>query len=121
MIHDPNGRITLHPHDRRVRVWAGDTLIADTRNAIELRETGYPSRQYLPREDVDMLRLARTDTVTHCPFKGDASYYAIELDGETLPDAAWSYEAPFEAMREIAERLAFDTRLVEEKVEERGG
>lgn len=117
MIHDPQGRITLHPHNRRVQIWAGDTLIADTRNAIELREIDYPPRQYLPRKDVDMLRLARTDTVTHCPFKGDASYYSIELDGETLADAAWSYEAPFEAMTDISERLAFDSRAVTEKVD----
>ncbi|WP_136068667.1 DUF427 domain-containing protein [Modicisalibacter radicis] len=116
MIHDPNGRISLHPHDRRVQVWAGDALIADTRNAIELRETGYPPRQYLPREDVAMQRLTRTDSVTHCPFKGDASYYAIELDDDTLADAAWSYEAPFEAVAAIQGRLAFDSPAIEEQL-----
>ncbi|SDK36581.1 DUF427 domain-containing protein [Billgrantia gudaonensis] len=117
MIHDPTGRITLHRHGRRVRVWAGETLLADTRNAVELRETGYPDRQYLPRDDVAMQRLVRTDTVTHCPFKGGASYYAIELVGESLSDAAWSYEAPFEAMADIAERLAFDSGKLEVRVE----
>ncbi len=117
MIHDPNGRISLHPHDRRVQVWAGDVLIADTRNAIELRETGYPARQYLPREDVAMQRLARTDKETHCPFKGDASYYTIELEGEPLSNAAWSYEAPFDAVSAIQGRLAFDAPAIEEKID----
>lgn len=115
MIHDPEGRISLHPHNRQVQLWAGDVLIADTRNAIELRETGYPPRQYLPREDVDMQCLARTDSVTHCPFKGDASYYTIELEGDTLTDAVWSYEAPFEAVAAIKGRLAFDSPAIEEK------
>lgn len=116
MIHDPKGHISLHPHNRRVQIWAGDTLITDTRNAIELRESDYPPRQYLPRDEVKMQHLVRTDTVTHCPYKGDASYYSIKLDGETGTDAAWSYEAPFEAMTEIAERLAFDARVVQERV-----
>ncbi|WP_104203871.1 DUF427 domain-containing protein [Billgrantia saliphila] len=114
--HDPKGRISLHSHDRRVQVRVGDVLLADTRNAIELRETGYPPRLYLPREDVAMERLERTDTVTHCPFKGDASYFAVDHDGKTLPDAAWSYEAPFEAVAAIAGRLAFDTDKVEQRV-----
>ncbi|GHA93999.1 DUF427 domain-containing protein [Modicisalibacter luteus] len=116
MIHDPTDRISLHLHYRRVRVWAGDTLIADTRSAIELRETGYPPRQYLPREDVDMSYLNRTDTATHCPFKGDANYYAISLYNETLADAAWSYEAPFAALMDIRGRLSFDTAKVVERI-----
>lgn len=114
--HDPKGRISLHSHDRQVQVRAGDVLLADTRNAIELRETGYPPRLYLPREDVAMERLERTDTVTHCPFKGDASYFAVVLNGESLRDVAWSYETPFEAMAAIAGRLAFDTERIEQRV-----
>lgn len=118
MIHDPEGRISLHPHTRRVRVWAGDTLIADSRHVIELRETGYPPRQYLPREDVAMQHLQRSETVTHCPFKGDASYYAIALNEGTLADAVWSYETPFEAVAAIEGRLAFDERKVRQEVGE---
>ncbi|WP_048308826.1 DUF427 domain-containing protein [Halomonas sp. PR-M31] len=119
MIHDPEGHITLNPHSRHVRVLADETPIADTHNAIELRENGYPSRQYIPREDIDMSRLARSSKVTHCPFKGDASYYSIKgADGE-IADVAWSYERPFDAMTDIAGHLAFDTRLIEEKVEEK--
>ncbi|SHF41383.1 Uncharacterized conserved protein, DUF427 family [Modicisalibacter ilicicola DSM 19980] len=117
MIHDPAGRISLHPHHRRVRIWAGGQVIADSHNAIELRETDYPPRQYLPREDVDLQRLTRSSTVTHCPFKGDTTYFSLERDDATLKDIAWSYERPFEAMTAIKGHLAFDTRLVEEELD----
>ncbi|GHC16787.1 DUF427 domain-containing protein [Aidingimonas halophila] len=117
MIHDPTDRIALDPHTRRVQIRAGETLVADTRQAIELRETDYPPRQYLPRDDVSMERLVRSETVTHCPFKGDASYYSIQLDnGEMLFDVAWSYEQPFAAMAAIENRIAFDATRIEEVV-----
>lgn len=114
MIHDPAGRISLQRNSRQVRIRAGGVLIADSQAAIELRETSYPVRQYIPREDVTMELLRRSKTITHCPFKGDATYYSIELDGKTMTDAAWSYEQPFEAMAEIKGHVAFDTRIVEE-------
>lgn len=118
MIHDPAGRISLHRNPERVRIWAGDTLVADTRAAIELRETDYPPRQYIPRQDVVMEHLMPAPTLTHCPFKGDASYFSIDRGSEKLTDAAWSYEQPFDAVADIAGYLAFDTRVVEEKVGE---
>ncbi|QFU02906.1 hypothetical protein FIU83_14765 [Halomonas sp. THAF5a] len=96
-------RITLHPHERRVRVVIDGTLLADTTRAIELRETGYPPRLYLPREDVRMDRLTPTETSTHCPFKGEASYFAF---GEH-EDVAWSYESPLESLKEIEGRVVF--------------
>ncbi|MBZ0329654.1 DUF427 domain-containing protein [Halomonas sp. ANAO-440] len=102
-------RITLHPHARRVRVILDGTPLADTTRAIELRERGYPPRQYLPRDDVRMDLLTRSDTVTHCPFKGDAAYFSL---GEHQ-DVAWSYERPLEGMEEIAGRLAFYEEIVE--------
>ncbi len=118
MSPDPAGHITLYENPARVRVWAGNVLIADSCAAIELRESGYPARQYIPREDIAGERLRQSSTVTHCPFKGDATYYSLEVDGTVLPDVAWSYEQPFTAMAAIRERLAFDThQLVEEKIE----
>lgn len=102
--HSASPRITLHPHQRRVRVVVDGSLIADTTRAIELRERGYPPRQYIPREDVRMALLTRTDTRTHCPFKGDASYFSF---GDHT-DFAWSYEHPLEGMEAIAGRLVFD-------------
>lgn len=96
-------RITLHPRSRRVRVVIDDTLLADTNRAIELHETGYPPRQYLPRDDVRMDLLTPSETLTHCPFKGDASYYSF---GEH-EDVAWSYESPLESIKEIEGRVVF--------------
>ena len=96
-------RITLHPHSRRVRVVIDGTLLPDTTRAIELRERGYPPRQYLPRDDVRMDLLTPSDTETHCPFKGDASYFSF---GEHK-DVAWSYERPREGMEAIEGRVVF--------------
>lgn len=96
-------RITLHPHARRVRIVIDDTLLADTTRAIELRETGYPPRQYLPRDDVRMDLLTPTETTTNCPFKGDASYFSF---GEH-EDVAWSYERPLASLKEIEGRVVF--------------
>ncbi|WP_431025401.1 DUF427 domain-containing protein [Halomonas sp. H5] len=96
-------RITLHPHSRRVRVTIDGTLIADTTRAIELRERGYPPRQYLPRDDVRMELLTPSETRTHCPFKGDASYYSFGAH----QDVVWSYQQPLEGMEAIDGRLAF--------------
>ena len=93
----PEPRITLHPHSRRVRVVIDGTVLADTTRAIELRERGYPPRQYLPRDDVRMDLLTPSDTVTHCSFKGDASYFSF---GEHQ-DVAWSYQRPVEGMEAI--------------------
>ena len=102
-------RITLHPHARRVRVIIDGTILADTTRAIELRERGYPPRQYLSRDDIRMDLLTNSATETHCPFKGDAKYFSF---GENQ-DVAWSYEQPAEGMEGIAERVAFYEELVE--------
>jgi len=101
--HASEPRITLHPHARRVQVVIDDTLIADTTRAIELRERGYPPRQYIPRGDVRMDLLTPSKTVTHCPFKGDAGYYSF---GEHS-DVAWSYEKPLEELKDIEGRVVF--------------
>ncbi|PMR68923.1 DUF427 domain-containing protein [Halomonas heilongjiangensis] len=103
----PEPRITLHPHHRRVWVKIGDTLLADTTRAIELRERGYQLRQYIPREDVRMDLLSRSETVTQCPFKGDASYFSF---GDQA-DVAWSYEQPLEGMEVIEVKLAFNAEF----------
>ena len=101
--HSTEPRIILHPHSHRVRILAGDTLIADSCNAIELCEKGYPHRLYIPKEDVDMAKLSISSTVTHCPFKGDSTYYSL-LD---IDDVAWSYERPIDEMQAIAGRFGF--------------
>ncbi|ABD08406.1 Protein of unknown function DUF427 [Rhodopseudomonas palustris HaA2] len=106
-IPGPDHPITITPNPKRVRVTAGDVVIADTTRALTLKEANYPPVHYLPRADVAMALLAATDRSTHCPYKGDASYFSIEAGGRTLANAIWSYEAPFPAMAEIAGYLAF--------------
>ena len=88
-------------------------IIADTKKALVLREGKLPPVLYVPREDVDMDLLRRTDHSTHCPFKGDAAYYAIHAEGKSVPDAVWTYESPIPAVAEIRDHLAFDKEKID--------
>lgn len=103
----PDHPITITPNARRVRVTAGDVVIAETARALTLQEAKYPAVQYVPREDANMALLERTNRTTHCPYKGDASYYSVKAGARTLDNAIWTYETPFPAMAEIAGHLAF--------------
>lgn len=114
----PDHPITITQNPRRVRVTAGDTVIAESAKALTLKEAKYPAVQYVPREDANMALLERTERTTHCPYKGDASYYSIKADGKTLDNAIWTYETPFPAMAEISGHLAFYPDKV--KIEEVG-
>lgn len=114
-----NERIRLLACAARVQVRAGDTVVADTNDALELRETGYPPRYYIAPADIAMDRLRRSPTRTHCPYKGDAGYYALVLEGDRIDDAAWSYEQPLPAVAAIRNRLAFDPQRVELRLAER--
>jgi uncharacterized protein (DUF427 family) len=109
----PDHPITIERNPNRVQVRVGDTLIADTANALTLRETGYPPVHYIPRDDVDMAQLERADHATHCPYKGDAAYFHIAALGDEGRNAVWTYERPYPAVGEIAEHLAFYPNLVE--------
>lgn len=114
----PDHPITITQNPKRVRVTAGDIVIAETSKALTLKEARYPAVQYVPREDADMTLLERTERVTHCPYKGDANYYSVKADGKTLDNAIWTYETPFPAMTEISGHLAFYPDKV--KIEEVG-
>src|SRR6201997_2784986 len=103
----PDHPITITQNPHRVRVTAGGAVIADTTRALTLKEAKYPAVQYVPREDANMGLLKRTERVTHCPYKGDASYFSIVANGKTLDNAIWTYETPFPAMAEISGHLAF--------------
>ena len=96
--------IVTRPAGLRVRVSYRGELIADSRNAVALEEGTYPVVYYIPRKDVRMDLLERTSHRTHCPYKGDASYYSIQ-DGPA--NAVWSYEQPKEDMLSIKSLLAF--------------
>ena len=106
-IPGPDHPISIEPNPSRVVVKAGGKVIADTRNALTLRETSYPAVQYIPRRDVDMSALARSEHTTYCPYKGEASYYNIPVGGDRSVNAVWTYETPFEAMGRIKDHVAF--------------
>ncbi|HMA50425.1 MAG TPA: DUF427 domain-containing protein [Magnetospirillaceae bacterium] len=106
-IPGPDHPITITRTSSRVLVEIDGTVLADTIDALTLQEANYPPVQYIPRRDVAMERLSRTDHATYCPYKGDASYYSIPEGGERTVNAVWSYETPHEAMAEIKDHLAF--------------
>jgi uncharacterized protein (DUF427 family) len=103
----PDHPITISANPKRVRVTADGVVIAETAHALTLKEASYPAVQYVPRQDAKMDLLKRTQRVTHCPYKGDASYFSITANGKTLDNAIWTYETPFPAMAEISGHLAF--------------
>jgi uncharacterized protein (DUF427 family) len=110
--------ITIEPNAGRIVVKVAGRIVADTRSALTLREASYPPVQYIPREDVDMTLLARTDHVTYCAYKGDCAYYSIPLGGVRSANAVWTYEAPYAAAAAIRDYLAFDPGRVD-SIEER--
>jgi uncharacterized protein (DUF427 family) len=114
----PEHPITVEPNPSRVVVVVGGRIIADTRRALTLREATYRPVQYIPRGDVDMSLLERTQHATYCPYKGECSYYSVPAGGERSVNAVWTYEAPFAAVAAIAEHLAFYPDRVD-SIEER--
>jgi uncharacterized protein (DUF427 family) len=104
---DPDHPISIEHNSSRVVVSVGGRVVADTREALTLYEAHYPAVQYIPRKDVDMSLLVRTDRSTYCPYKGDASYFSIPAGGDRSIDAAWSYEMPYAAVAGIKDHLAF--------------
>jgi uncharacterized protein (DUF427 family) len=99
--------ITVTPSSARVVVKVGGGVLADTKEALVLRESTYPEVLYLPRKDVDMAQLERTAHTTYCPYKGECSYYSITTGGQKAVNAVWTYEAPYKAVAEIKDYLAF--------------
>ena len=103
----PDHPITIIPSAKRVRVTFAGKTVADSTRALTLSEGGYKPVRYIPREDADMALLERTAHASHCPYKGDASYYSIVVDGRRSENAVWSYEQPYPAVSEIAGHIAF--------------
>jgi uncharacterized protein (DUF427 family) len=117
-IPGPDHPITIERNPARIIVSLAGRIVADTREALTLREAHYPAVQYIPRKDVDLTLLDRTDHATYCPYKGDCSYYSIPLGGERSVNAVWSYEAPYAAVAPIKDHLAFYPNRVD-AIEER--
>lgn len=107
LVPGPDHPIAIDRNPRRVVVTLAGKVVADTTEALTLSEASLPPVQYIPRKDVDMAALERTDHATYCPFKGDASYFSIPAGGDGAVNAAWSYEAPYDAVAEIRDHLAF--------------
>jgi uncharacterized protein (DUF427 family) len=114
----PDHPITIEPNRKHIVVTVAGRVVADTREALTLKEGSYPGVQYIPRKDVDMKLLVRTQHGTHCPYKGDCAYYSIPAGGERSTNAVWSYEAPYPAVAAIKEHVAFYPDRVD-SIEER--
>ena len=112
--------ITITANPLRVVVSVGDRIVADTREALTLREAGYRAVQYIPRKDVDMSLLQRTDHATYCPYKGDCAYYSIPFSGQRSVKAVWTYESPYAAVAGIKDHVAFYPDRVD-SIEEKAG
>ncbi len=106
-IPGPDHPITVERNPKRVVVTFGGKVIADTTAALTLREAKYRPVQYIPRKDVDMEALTRSETKSYCPYKGDASYFSISAGGARSVDAIWTYETPYHPVAEIKDHLAF--------------
>jgi uncharacterized protein (DUF427 family) len=106
-IPGPAHPITIERNLKRVVVSIGGTVLADSRDALILREAGYQPVQYIPRKDVDMRLLERSAHATYCPYKGDCAYFSIPSGGERAINAVWTYEAPYDAVAAIRNHLAF--------------
>jgi len=103
----PDHPISIAPSRSHVIISAAGRVIADSRNALMLREASYPGVLYVPRQDVDMSLLKRSDHRTYCPYKGDCSYYSIPAGGDRSVNAVWTYESPYAAVAVIKDHLAF--------------
>ena len=103
----PDHPITIERNPNEVVVSVAGRVIAHTRDALTLREAAYPAVHYIPRKDVEMALLERTDHSTYCPYKGDCAYFSIPLGGGRSTNAVWTYEAPYAAVVSIKDHLAF--------------
>ena len=114
----PDHPISIRPNPARVVVSVAGRAVADTRNALTLREADYPPVEYIPPEDVDFSQLERTDHATYCPYKGDCIYYNIPAGGKKSVNAVWSYQEPFSAVEQIRGHVAFYPDRIDEIVEQ---
>ncbi len=112
-IPGPDHPIALEPSRQRVRATFDNHVIADTDDALVVREADYPPVVYFPMDDVEMSFLAKTDRATTCPYKGQASYWSIYMDGRLAENSVWAYEDPYPAMAALRGRVAFYPNVVE--------
>ena len=119
VIPGPSHPIDITPFKGRVTVTSNGRTIADTTAALELREASYAPVRYVPLTDVDETALRPSNTLTYCPYKGDASYYDVvdPATQESVKDAVWYYGEPYPSVAEIADHVAFYTDRVDVNVQ----
>jgi uncharacterized protein (DUF427 family) len=110
-------RITTTPADLHVEIGVDGEKVADSAHPVLLEETGLPTRYYLPRQDVRMELLRPTSTETTCPFKGQASYWSVEIGDTVHEDLVWTYESPIPQAEGVAGLLCFYNERVELTIE----
>jgi len=103
----PDHPIIIERNPKRVRVIFNGHIVAESSDALTLKEATLSPVFYLPREDADMVSFERSTHSTHCPYKGDAAYFSLRVGERVSDNAVWTYEEPFPAMAQIAGRLAF--------------
>ena len=103
----PEHPITIARNPLRVVVSVDGRVIADTREALTLREAHFGTVHYIPRKDVKMSLLERTSHATYCPYKGECNYYSIPAGGERSVNAVWTYESPYDPVAQIKDHVAF--------------
>ncbi len=108
--------ITVNPAGHHVVISVDGVKLAESDTALVLEETGMPARYYLPREDVRTEYLQATDTHTTCPFKGEASYWSVQVGDQVHKDLVWSYPEPIPSVAPIAGLLCFYAERVEQQV-----
>ena len=116
LIPGPDHPITVTPTKGHVVARVGDQVIAETDRALTMREASYPPVHYVPLADVDAAVLTATDHETHCPYKGDASYYTVTTPSGELDNAIWTYRQPYDAVGEIVDHVAFYPDRIEVSV-----
>ena len=109
--------ITIVPSPNPIVVTVARRVIADTRRALLFREAFHAPVFYIPRQDVDMALLTRSDHATYCPYKGNCTYFSIPAGGDRSVNAVWTYEAPYAAVAAIRDHLAFYPDRVDSIVE----
>ena len=109
----PDHPITATPTRRRYRARFQNHVIADSTSAVVLQEADLPAVIYFPRENVETGFFSKSDYVTHCPYKGDATHWSMIMNGDITENVAWSYEDPYPAVAEIVGRIAFYPSKVE--------
>jgi uncharacterized protein (DUF427 family) len=120
---DPNTRVDILRSSRHVEIMIDGLKVADSHSPVLLLETGLPVRYYLPKTDVRMELLKKTESHTECPYKGVAEYWSVSINGSEYPDYVWSYPFPTLESAKIAGLMCFYNEkvdiIVDGKLEER--